>query len=200
MRHAFDADHIAAIDNTTRKLMIDGQRPLGVGFFFSLGHSTIVFLLAAALAVGIRGLSGAVEDEGSALQPGDRPDRSDGFRRVPGPARRSSTWSSSSASSRSSGGCAGGEFDERELEDQLDKRGLMNRFYGRATRSVTQVVADVPGRAAVRARVRHGDRDRAARDRRHRRRRRPADLRDPLPADPVRRRHDACSTRSTARS
>ena len=47
MRHAFDADHIAAIDNTTRKLMNEGQRPLSVGFFFSLGHSTIVFALAA---------------------------------------------------------------------------------------------------------------------------------------------------------
>ena len=40
MRHAFDADHIAAIDNTTRKLVNDGKRPLSVGFFFSLGHST----------------------------------------------------------------------------------------------------------------------------------------------------------------
>ena len=46
LRHAFDADHIAAIDNTTRKLMNDGQRPLGVGFFFSLGHSSVVFGLA----------------------------------------------------------------------------------------------------------------------------------------------------------
>ena len=61
LRHAFDADHIGAIDNTTRKLMTDGQRPLSVGFFFSLGHSTIVFLLALAFTVGIRGLSGAVE-------------------------------------------------------------------------------------------------------------------------------------------
>ena len=43
MRHAFDADHIAAIDNTTRKLMSEGKRPLSVGFWFSLGHSTIVF-------------------------------------------------------------------------------------------------------------------------------------------------------------
>src|SRR4051812_18667944 len=43
MRHAFDADHIGAIDNTTRKLMSEGQRPLSVGFFFSLGHSTVVF-------------------------------------------------------------------------------------------------------------------------------------------------------------
>ena len=43
LRHAFDADHIAAIDNTTRKLLQDGKRSMGVGFFFSLGHSTIVF-------------------------------------------------------------------------------------------------------------------------------------------------------------
>jgi len=51
LRHAVDADHISAIDNTTRKLMQQGQRPLGVGFFFSLGHSTIVVLLCAALAL-----------------------------------------------------------------------------------------------------------------------------------------------------
>jgi nickel/cobalt transporter (NiCoT) family protein len=51
LRHAFDADHIAAIDNTTRKLLQDGERPLGTGFFFSLGHSTIVFSLTAGLAV-----------------------------------------------------------------------------------------------------------------------------------------------------
>src|SRR6201994_3812255 len=67
LRHAFDADHIAAIDNTTRKLMADGQRPLSVGFFFSLGHSTIVFALAALFAVGVRGLSGAVASDGSTL-------------------------------------------------------------------------------------------------------------------------------------
>ena len=45
MRHAFDADHIAAIDNTTRKLVGEGKRPLSVGFFFSLGHSSVVFVL-----------------------------------------------------------------------------------------------------------------------------------------------------------
>jgi high-affinity nickel-transport protein len=50
LRHAVDADHIAAIDNVTRKLMQQGQRPVGVGFFFSLGHSTIVFGLSAAVA------------------------------------------------------------------------------------------------------------------------------------------------------
>jgi high-affinity nickel-transport protein len=58
LRHAFDADHIAAIDNTTRKLMARGERPLSVGFFFSLGHSTIVF----AAALGVHGLSGRLED------------------------------------------------------------------------------------------------------------------------------------------
>ncbi len=50
LRHAFDADHIAAIDNVTRKLMQEGRRPVGVGLFFSLGHSTIVVGLSAALA------------------------------------------------------------------------------------------------------------------------------------------------------
>ncbi|MHB2019874.1 MAG: HoxN/HupN/NixA family nickel/cobalt transporter [Candidatus Xenobia bacterium] len=51
LRHAADADHIAAIDNTTRKLMHDGRQPLTVGLYFSLGHSTIVFLLSLGLAV-----------------------------------------------------------------------------------------------------------------------------------------------------
>jgi high-affinity nickel-transport protein len=51
LRHAVDADHIAAIDNVTRKLMQQGKRPVGVGLFFSLGHSTIVFGLSAAIAV-----------------------------------------------------------------------------------------------------------------------------------------------------
>src|SRR4030081_1467315 len=49
LRHAFDADHISAIDNTTRKLLQEGKKPLGVGFFFSLGHSTVVFLIALLL-------------------------------------------------------------------------------------------------------------------------------------------------------
>src|SRR6202521_6294163 len=49
LRHAFDADHISAIDNTTRKLLQDGKKPVGVGFFFSLGHSSVVLLIAAAL-------------------------------------------------------------------------------------------------------------------------------------------------------
>jgi len=50
LRHAVDPDHIAAIDNTTRKLMQEGQRPVATGFFFSMGHSTIVILLSISLA------------------------------------------------------------------------------------------------------------------------------------------------------
>ena len=60
LRHAFDADHIAAIDNTTRKFLADGKRSLGVGFFFSLGHSTIVFSLAAGLAIAAKTVNSGV--------------------------------------------------------------------------------------------------------------------------------------------
>ncbi len=67
MRHAFDADHISAIDNTTRKLMSEGQRPLAVGFFFSLGHSSVVFALALLLNFGIKALGGQLKDEDSTL-------------------------------------------------------------------------------------------------------------------------------------
>ena len=67
MRHAFDADHIAAIDNTTRKLVSEGKRPLSVGFFFSLGHSSVVFVLAVLLNFGIRGLDKQVRNDNSGL-------------------------------------------------------------------------------------------------------------------------------------
>ena len=60
LRHAFDADHIAAIDNTTRKFLQDGRRSLGVGFFFSLGHSTIVFSLAAGLAIAAKTVNSTI--------------------------------------------------------------------------------------------------------------------------------------------
>src|SRR5437762_2038654 len=65
LRHAFDADHISAIDNTTRKLLQDGKRPVGVGFFFSLGHSTVVLVIALALGFAVRALVDTiVSDEG----------------------------------------------------------------------------------------------------------------------------------------
>src|SRR5262249_29440815 len=52
LRHAVDADHIAAIDNVTRKLMQEKKRPVAVGFFFSLGHSTVVFIVAVLIGLG----------------------------------------------------------------------------------------------------------------------------------------------------
>src|ERR1700730_15374957 len=54
LRHAFDADHISAIDNATRKLLQEGKRPVAVGFFFSLGHSTVVFVIAAILGFAVK--------------------------------------------------------------------------------------------------------------------------------------------------
>src|SRR3974377_1479518 len=58
LRHAVDADHIAAIDNVTRKLMQEGKRPVSVGLFFSLGHSTVVVLASAAVALATGMLEG----------------------------------------------------------------------------------------------------------------------------------------------
>jgi high-affinity nickel-transport protein len=58
LRHAVDADHIAAIDNTTRKLVHEGKQPLGIGLYFSLGHSTIVFLLTLTLAEAVHAFAG----------------------------------------------------------------------------------------------------------------------------------------------
>src|ERR1022692_4796524 len=69
MRHAFDADHISAIDNTTRKLMAEGKRPLSVGFFFSLGHSTVVFCLGVAMTFAAKAIIGQVSNSSSVVEP-----------------------------------------------------------------------------------------------------------------------------------
>jgi high-affinity nickel-transport protein len=61
LRHAVDADHIAAIDNVTRKLMQQGQRPVGVGFYFALGHSAIVVGMSVAVAIAASAVSGSFE-------------------------------------------------------------------------------------------------------------------------------------------
>jgi high-affinity nickel-transport protein len=68
LRHAFDADHISAIDNTTRKLLQAGGRPVGVGFFFSLGHSTVVFLIAVALGFAVKWIVQGVVSDGGELR------------------------------------------------------------------------------------------------------------------------------------
>jgi high-affinity nickel-transport protein len=135
LRHAFDADHIGAIDNTTRKLMADGQRPLSVGFFFSLGHSTIVFGLAALFAVGVRGLSGAVSNDDSQLHQATSlvgPAVSGSFLFLIGILNLIVLVSIVKVFRR----MRHGDFDEQELEEQLNRRGFMNRFYGRAARAV----------------------------------------------------------------
>ncbi|WP_455566503.1 HoxN/HupN/NixA family nickel/cobalt transporter [Nocardia gamkensis] len=67
LRHAFDADHIAAVDNTTRKLVDDGRKPVSVGFWFALGHSSVVLGLTMLLASGANALSGPLADEDSTL-------------------------------------------------------------------------------------------------------------------------------------
>jgi high-affinity nickel-transport protein len=136
IRHAFDADHISAIDNTTRKLMADGQRPLGAGFFFSLGHSTVVFGLAVLFSLGIKALAGSVENDGSTLHT---------VTGVVG-ASVSGTFLYIIAAInlvvllgivRVFREMRRGRFDEAELEAQLDARGLMARLLGRFTRSIT---------------------------------------------------------------
>jgi high-affinity nickel-transport protein len=68
LRHAVDADHISAIDNVTRKLMQEKKKPVGVGFFFSLGHSTVVFLLAAGVAAGSALITTGLSDQNSRLK------------------------------------------------------------------------------------------------------------------------------------
>src|SRR5215475_14300016 len=135
MRHAFDADHIAAIDNTTRKLVGEGKRPLSVGFFFSLGHSSVVFVLAMLLNFGIRALDDQVRDEHSGLHNvtgiiGTGVSGTflyliaalnvivlAGILKVFREMRR-------------------GAYNDDELEEQLARRGLMNRILGPLARRV----------------------------------------------------------------
>ncbi|MFF2149128.1 HoxN/HupN/NixA family nickel/cobalt transporter [Kitasatospora sp. NPDC058190] len=137
MRHAFDADHIAAIDNTTRKLMGQGKRPLSVGFWFSLGHSSIVFGLCALLAFGIRSLADQVEADDSTLH------------RMTGLIGTAVSGSFLLLLGLINLGAFNGilkvfrrmregEYDEAELERQLERRGLMNRILGKVTRAVTK--------------------------------------------------------------
>jgi high-affinity nickel-transport protein len=137
LRHAFDADHIGAIDNTTRKLMSEGQRPLSVGFFFSLGHSSIVFLLGLFVTLGVKGLGGAVENGGSSLHQATGivgPMVSGLFLFLIGILNLTILVSILGIFRR----MRHGEFDEEELDTQLNSRGFMNRLYGRATRAITE--------------------------------------------------------------
>ena len=130
MRHAFDVDHIAAIDNTTRKLAADGKRPLAVGFFFSLGHSTIVFLMAVALGFGIAAFNAQVQDDGSLLHQVTGvigPSVSGVFLMVIAVINILVTVAIVRVFRR----MRAGEFDEAQFEEELKKRGVLNRLFGR---------------------------------------------------------------------
>ncbi|GIG61949.1 nickel/cobalt efflux system [Longispora fulva] len=137
LRHAFDVDHIAAIDNTTRKLVGDGQRPVSVGFWFSLGHSTVVVALTLLIALGVRTIGAGLADDTSDLRfyGGLIGTTVSGvflyliaimnlvvlvgivriFRRM-----------------------RHGEFDDTALAAHLDNRGFMNRLLGRVMGAVSR--------------------------------------------------------------
>jgi nickel/cobalt transporter (NiCoT) family protein len=135
MRHAFDADHIAAIDNTTRKLVGEGKRPLSVGFFFSLGHSSVVFVLAILLNFGIRSLGAQVRDSGSVLH---------GVTSLVGTLVSGTFLYLIAALNlvilagivKVFARMRSGQFSDAELDEQLAKRGLMNRLLGPLNRRV----------------------------------------------------------------
>jgi nickel/cobalt transporter (NiCoT) family protein len=134
-RHAFDADHISCIDNCTRKLMADGKRPLGTGFFFSFGHSTVIVAVGVGITFAARAVFGAVVDPSSAYETAGGAAGTilsasflyliailnlivlAGIFKVFREMRR-------------------GSYDESELESQLQARGLMYRFFGRFMQSI----------------------------------------------------------------
>jgi nickel/cobalt transporter (NiCoT) family protein len=146
LRHAFDADHIAAVDNATRKLITDNvvaeaegrpvdRRPLSLGFWFSLGHSTIVFALAFLLSVGVKSLVGPVEDDSSSLHTVTGligPSVSGVFLWVLGILNLAALL----GILRVFREMRAGRYDEAELERRLDSRGFMNRFLGGLTKSI----------------------------------------------------------------
>lgn len=132
LRHGVDADHIAAVDNVTRKLMQDGKRPVAVGFFFSLGHSTVVVLLSIVVAIAaalvqtslpqwkeVGGLIGTFVSAVFLYLIGFINllvliDVYRMFRRV----------------------TRGGTYSEETLESFLAQRGMMTRFFGRLVRQI----------------------------------------------------------------
>jgi nickel/cobalt transporter (NiCoT) family protein len=135
LRHAFDADHISAIDNTTRKLMNEGKRPLSIGFWFSLGHSTIVVAIGVGIIVAEKAVYNAVSHNDSGLEQfggifGTVVSAAflyligilnlvilAGILRVFTAMRR-------------------GTYDEAELEWQLQNRGFIYRFFGRWMKTI----------------------------------------------------------------
>lgn len=137
VRHAFDADHIAAIDNTTRKLMQEDRDPSAVGLWFSCGHSTVVFLMTLALALGIRTIAEPVLDENSEVHRAAGLIGtlvSSGFLyaiAVVNLVVLTQIWTALRQT-------RAGHFDEASLERQLAGRGLLNRIIGKHLKIITQ--------------------------------------------------------------
>ncbi len=143
LRHAFDADHISAIDNVTRKLVNDrreqkvDKKPVSVGFYFSLGHSTIVLAIGVGIVVAEKVVYSAVSNNGSGLEQ---------FGGVVGTAISAGFLYLIALLNiviltgivRIFRSMRQGTYDEAELERQLQNRGLMYRFFGRWMRSITK--------------------------------------------------------------
>src|SRR5664279_4169735 len=143
LRHAFDADHISAIDNTTRKLMnerrgVEGaKKPLSVGYFFSLGHSTIVIAIGVGIVIAEKAVYGAVSNSNSGLEQ---------FGGVFGTIVSASFLYLIALLNviilagiiKVFRTMRKGTYDEEELERQLENRGLMYRFFGKWMKSITK--------------------------------------------------------------
>jgi high-affinity nickel-transport protein len=135
MRHAFDADHIAAIDNTTRKLMADGKRPVSTGFWFALGHSGMVIVMAALIALGTHAARALMNQD-------SRTHHTLGL--IGTGVSGGFLYLIAALNLLALVGILGiwrairrGEFDEAALQAKLDQRGLVNRLLGGLLRSVT---------------------------------------------------------------
>jgi high-affinity nickel-transport protein len=142
LRHAFDADHISAIDNTIRKLLSERQdtgrpRPFGLGFFFSLGHSTVVVVIGIGIVVAEKTVFHAVSDRGSGLEQ---------FGGVLGTLVSASflfligllNLFILAGIARVFRSMHRGEYDEAELERQLENRGFFYRIFGRWMKAITR--------------------------------------------------------------
>jgi high-affinity nickel-transport protein len=137
MRHAFDADHIAAIDNTTRTLMAEGKRPLSIGFWFSLGHPSVVFALALLLSFGVKAVVGPVRDQSSSLHH---------YTGLIGTGVSGLFLFAIAAINlvilvgilRVCRDMRRGVYDEETLEEHLNNRGLMNRILRPIMKSISK--------------------------------------------------------------
>jgi high-affinity nickel-transport protein len=137
LRHAFDADHISAIDNTTRKLMNEGKRPLSIGFWFSLGHSTIVVAIGVGIVIAEKSVYGAVSNDHSSLEQ---------FGGVFGTIVSATFLYLIAALNiiilagifRVFRSMRKGVYNEAELERHLQAQGFMYRLFGRWMKTITR--------------------------------------------------------------